>query len=180
MLRKRTFDEIQESKPSPQELQKKKRFPLYLLLDNIRSLHNVGAIFRTADACLVEKIYLCGITGYPPRKEIEKTALGATEVVLWEYQPAAAAVLSRLKKEGVKIIGLELAEGSQHFQKFQYPFPCCLVVGHEVDGISEEVFKLLDEVVEIPMYGLANSLNVATACGVLLYEVAEQWQKKIK
>ncbi len=177
MLRKRTFEEIQSLKPSAKDLKKKERFPIYILLDNIRSLHNVGAIFRTADACLVSKIYLCGITGYPPRKEIEKTALGATEIVPWEYAPSSTETINKLKKEGVKIIGLELAEGGSHFQKFDYPFPCCLVLGHEVEGISQEVFDLLDEAVEIPMYGRANSLNVATACGILLYEVVKQINK---
>lgn len=178
MQRKRTFEEIQASKPSISDLKVKDRFPIYLLLDNIRSLHNVGAIFRTADACLVSKIYICGITGHPPRKEIEKTALGATEIVPWEYAPSSVLQIKKLKDEGIKIIGLELAEGSSDFQQFTYPFPCCFVLGHEVDGIGEEVFNLLDHVVEIPMYGRANSLNVSTACGILLYEAVRGLLKK--
>lgn len=178
MIRKFTHEEIQLSKPLPEEVKSFKRTPVSVVLNDIRSLYNVGAMFRTCDATLAEKMFLCGITGYPPRKEIDKVALGAVEVVPWQYLPSAKETLLKLKEKGVKIVALELAEGSVHFKEFDFPFPMALVVGNEVEGISDELMELVDYCVSIPMLGRANSLNVATAFGIVAYEILHQYNEK--
>ncbi len=180
MIQKYTHDEIQGSKPTVLEVQKKARTPLYVVLDNIRSIYNVGAMFRTCDAVLAEKMYLCGITGHPPRKDIDKVALGAVEVVPWEYQPSAKETLLKLKENGVKICALELTKQSVHFKEMKYPFPMALIVGNEVEGISDELMELVDFAVDIPMLGMANSLNVATAFGMVAYETLYQYGKSLE
>lgn len=147
------------------------RSGVYLILDNIRSMYNVGAIFRTADAARVEKIFLCGITATPPRKEIEKTALKTVEFVPWEYVKSAKQIAKSLKQKGVQIIALEQTDQSVNYRKFKFQKPMAIIIGHEVDGVSDEVLKLCDAAIEIPMLGIANSLNVATATGVILYDI---------
>ena len=169
-MRKLTHEEILQIKPSIEEVKKKKRNPIYVILDNIRSLHNVGAIFRTSDAVLVEKIYLCGITGCPPRNEIAKTALGAEEVVPWEYREEALEAIKELRERGVKIVAVELAEGSVLYDSAEYDFPVCFIFGHEVHGIADEVMEYVDMSVYLPMLGRANSLNVATCYGIIVYD----------
>ncbi|MFC1616344.1 RNA methyltransferase [Patescibacteria group bacterium] len=170
-MKKLTHEEILEIKPSIKEVRGKKRNPIFVVLDNVRSLFNVGAIFRTSDAVLIEKIYLCGITGYPPRNEISKTALGAEELVPWEYKEDSIEVIKELKKKGVKIVAVELAEGAKLYTEFDYDFPICLVFGHEVEGVSEELMEFVDEAIYLPMFGRANSLNVATCYGIIVYEI---------
>jgi tRNA G18 (ribose-2'-O)-methylase SpoU len=154
----------------------KKRMPLLVVLDNIRSLQNVGAVFRTADGILAEKLYLCGITGRPPRKEIEKAALGAVEVVPWEYCPSTHETLLKLKKKGVKICALELCKEAFDYSSSNYSFPMALVLGNEVSGVSDQAMELADCAVKIPMLGRANSLNVATAFGIVGYEILKHWR----
>lgn len=180
MIQKYSHEEIQQSKPSVEEVLKKPRTPLFVVLDNIRSIYNVGAIFRTSDAILVEKIYLCGITGHPPRKDIDKVALGAVETVPWEYLPSVKETLLKLKENGVKICALELTKQSVHYREAQYPFPVALVLGNEVEGLSEEAMELVDMAVDIPMLGRANSLNVATAYGIVGYEILEQYRNRVE
>ncbi|MBP7058101.1 RNA methyltransferase [Candidatus Gracilibacteria bacterium] len=174
--RKLTHEEIQASKPSVEAVKKMARMPLIVVLDNLRSLYNVGAIFRTADAISAEKLYLCGITGKPPRKEIAKAALGATEVVPWEYGASTRETLLKLKGKGVKICALELCRESVDYAEFDYQFPMALVVGNEISGISENVMDLVDDAVMIPMLGRANSLNVATSFGIAGYEILKKWR----
>lgn len=176
MIQKLTHQEIQTSKPSIEEVKIKTRTPFILVLDNIRSIYNVGALFRTCDALLVEKIYLCGITGHPPRKDIDKVALGAVEVVPWEYKPTTKEAVLELKAKGVTLCALELTKQSIHYKKANYPFPLALVIGNEVEGISEEIMPLMDMAVDIPMLGRANSLNVATAFGIVGYEILSKYQ----
>ncbi len=149
----------------------KKRTPIFVILDNIRSIHNVGAIFRTCDALLVEKLYLCGITGHPPRKDIDKAALGAVEVVPWEYSVSTADLVKELKQRGVTICALELTHQSVNYRQADYPFPIAIIIGNEVEGVSENVLSLVDMIVDIPMLGRANSLNVTTAFGIAAYEI---------
>lgn len=175
-MRKLSHEEILKTKPSVEEVKNKKRNPIYVLLDNVRSLHNIGAIFRTADSILAEKIYLCGITAQPPREEIDKTALGAVEVVPWEYNDDACEVILELKEEGVQVVAVELAEGAVKYSEFDYEFPVCLVLGHEVEGISDEVMELVDGAVYIPMLGRANSLNVSTCYGIVAHEVLSKYK----
>lgn len=169
-MKKLSHEEILQVKPSVEAVKKKKRSPIYAVLDNIRSLYNVGAIFRTSDGVMLEKLYLCGITGCPPRNEISKTALGAEEIVPFEYSENAVDAVKKLKKKGVKIVAVEIAHGSVSYDKAEYDFPVCFVVGHEVKGISDELMTLVDMSVHVPMLGRANSLNVATCYGIIVYD----------
>lgn len=171
MIRKLTPDEILKAKKSPEEIREMKRNPIYVIADNIRSLYNVGAIFRTSDGIMAEKIYLCGMTGIPPRREIDKTSLGACEVVPWEYREKAVDVIKELKQKGVQIVALELTENSEHYAEAQFKFPCALIVGHEINGIKDDIMPYVDKAIEIPMLGRANSLNVANAFGIAAYQM---------
>jgi tRNA G18 (ribose-2'-O)-methylase SpoU len=147
------------------------RNPVFLILDNIRSMYNVGAIFRTADAAKVEKIFLCGITATPPRKEIEKTALKTIDYLPWEYRDDSKKLVLELKDRGVQVVALEQTNISVSYKKFNFKKPLAIIVGHEVDGISNDLLNLCDATVEIPMHGIANSLNVSTACGIILFHI---------
>jgi len=153
---------------------------IYLVLDNIRSMENVGSIFRTADAAGVAKIFLCGITPKPPRKEIDKAAVGAVDFVDWEYAESAENTVHRIQREGFKIIALEQDRRSIPYSKLNSVFrflnsDClALVVGNEVDGISKEILDLADQIIEIPMHGKKNSLNVAVATGIALFELIKK------
>jgi tRNA G18 (ribose-2'-O)-methylase SpoU len=142
-----------------------------VVLNNIRSLYNVGSIFRTADGVGVEKIWLCGITGYPPQSQISKIALGAEERVPWEYCDDTIAVVGNLKNMGYHIALLEQMDGSVEYHEFQPNCPICLVVGNEKEGVSQELVALCDTAVEIEMMGIKNSLNVAVAFGVIAYHL---------
>lgn len=141
---------------------------IVLLAHNIRSLWNVGSFFRTADAMSVEKIYLTGYTATPPRREISKTAIGAEEWIDWEYQEDATKVIEGLKDEGWKVVGLEITESAQKVSEYVSPEKVCLVLGHEVTGVPEEIVKLCDDIVYIPMHGMKESLNVSVAAGIAL------------
>lgn len=146
---------------------------IYVLLNNIRSLHNVGSIFRTSDGAGVKKIFLCGQTGYPPRPEITKTALGAEETVDWEYWMDAEECMAELSKKSVQLVALEQTKKSIDYRRFKPKGPICLVLGHEIDGVSDAILNLCDEVIEIPMQGKKQSLNVSVAFGVVIYKIAE-------
>ncbi|MEI8033459.1 MAG: TrmH family RNA methyltransferase [Chlorobiaceae bacterium] len=157
---------------SLQEYRAWQKHPVSLMLHNIRSMWNVGAMFRTADAAGIEKMIISGYTAVPPRKEIDKTALGAQESVLWEYYPDPFEALSLLKAAGVRICALEIAEGSRPYTALSpADFPVCLLVGNEVDGLPPELLELCEEVLEIPQYGTKHSLNVAVAAGIALFEL---------
>lgn len=177
-MRKLTFEEITARRLSPGELREMERFPIYALLDNIRSLYNVGSIFRTSDAVRLKKLYLTGITGHPPRREINKTALGAVETVPWQYEENPLPILETLKEEGVRIIVLEHTSRSRPFNEIKYQFPLCLVVGNEVFGVREEIVELADQAIEIPMFGTKQSLNVTIAYGIAVYEILLQFLKQ--
>ena len=153
------------------------RNDIYLILDNIRSMYNVGAIFRSGEGARVKKIYLCGMTATPPREKIYKTSLGAVNFVPWEYKKSAVEVIRILKKEKVKIVVLEQTDQSKDFSRAKYKRPIAIVVGHELNGVSKECLEAADLHVEIPMYGRANSLNVATATGIILFEVLNKIKK---
>ena len=155
------------------------RNEIYAILDNVRSLHNVGAIFRSADAVMMAKLYLCGITGCPPRKEINKTALGAEEIVPWEQKDEAVEAVREMKRKGVKVVAVELAEGSLAYDEMKIDGPVCFVFGHEVEGISDEVMEECDMAVELPMLGRANSLNVATCFGVVMYNALSKLKNNL-
>ena len=144
-----------------------------MICDNIRSLENVGSIFRTADALAVDKVFLCGISGKPPSHKISKTALGAEKTVPWEYHKQTWRLLARLKKQGVFIAALEQTENSISLEKFSPRFPLALVIGHEVKGVSASVLALADAIIEITMLGQKESLNVAVAFAIAGYEMSK-------
>lgn len=177
-MKKLAHEEIQKNKPSVEEVKLKKRNPIFVLLENVRSLFNVGAIFRTSDGVLIEKLYLCGFTASPPRKEISKTALGAEEVVPFEHHDDAIDVVKELKSRGVKIVAVELAKGSVNYSEAEYDFPVCFIFGHEVNGVSDELMEEVDMAVSLPMLGRANSLNVATCYGIIVYDALRKLSKK--
>ena len=172
MNSKLTHEEIVERQVS---LSCEQRVPLVVVLDNIRSLLNVGAIFRVADGVGVEKVFLCGITGYPPQGGISKTALGAEESVAWEYRYNAKSVVVELKSKGYVILALEQTKSAVPYAKYIPEAPVCLIVGNEIDGISEEVMHLCDSSIEIKMMGIKNSLNVAVAFGVASFALRENF-----
>lgn len=146
----------------------------YVICDNIRSLENIGSIFRTADAIGVDKIFLCGISGKPPHPKISKTALGAENTVPFEYQKQVGRLIDKLKKEGVSIVSLEQYKNSKPYTTFKPSFPMALIVGNEVKGISKNILKKSDEVIHLPMRGKKESLNVAVAFGIIAYYIINQ------
>ena len=147
------------------------RLPFCVVLNNIRSLHNVGAIFRTADGCGIEKIWLCGITGYPPQAGISKTALGAEDSVVWEYRKNSIELLRELKLKGYSVVLLEQAQESVAHDQFKPRAPVCLVIGNEVTGVADDLSQFCDQAIEIEMDGVKNSLNVAVAFGIAAYQI---------
>jgi len=149
--------------------------PVSVVLDNVRSLYNVGAFFRTADAVRLEKLHLCGITGRPPKRAITKTALGAEETVRWEHTWEPVLVVEEMRRRGYEIAAIETAVHAVDLFEWVPRFPVCLVFGHEVEGIRPELSGLADTHVRIPMLGLKHSLNVATAGGVVIYELLRKY-----
>lgn len=144
---------------------------LILILDNIRSRENVGSIFRTADAAGVSKIYLCGITPVPPHEKISKTALGAENIIPWEHVSQSWRLIEKLKKSGYAVVALEQASGSENIFDFKPKFPLALIVGNEISGVNKNLFKYCDNILEIPMLGQKESLNVSVATGIALFEI---------
>jgi 23S rRNA (guanosine2251-2'-O)-methyltransferase len=151
---------------------KASKTPLIIILDNIRSLNNIGSVFRTADAFLIEKIYLCGITAKPPHKDIQKTALGATDSVSWEYAESTAEVVKKLQAEGVFVAAIEQAEASIALQEFsvQKALTYAVVFGNEVKGVQQKIVSASDVVIEIPQYGTKHSLNISVSCGIVVWD----------
>lgn len=167
-MRKLTHQEIVSRQ---QEFSAQGTLPFSVILNNVRSLYNVGSIFRTADGAGVEKIWICGITGYPPNSMISKTALGAENRVPWEYHTDVLEAVRQAKNKGYEIVLLEQMAESLPYHLFVPRGPVCLVVGNEITGVSEELAALADTAIEIDMAGLKNSLNVAVAFGVAAYHV---------
>ncbi len=147
--------------------------PLIIILDNIRSLNNIGSVFRTADAFLVKKIYLCGITAKPPHKDIQKTALGATDSVDWEYAENVMEVVSRLQYEGVFVASIEQAELAVNLNDFsvQKKLTYAVIFGNEVKGVQQKVVTASDAVIEIPQFGTKHSLNISVSVGVVIWDL---------
>ncbi len=153
-----------------------KKSPIIIILDNVRSLNNIGSVFRTADAFLVQKIYLCGITATPPHKDIRKTALGATESVDWEYRKDTLELVGELKQNGIKIVSVEQAKNAVMLHDYQVEAgkTTALVFGNEVKGVSQEVVTASDAVVEIPQFGTKHSLNISVSAGIVVWDL---WSK---
>jgi tRNA G18 (ribose-2'-O)-methylase SpoU len=156
-----------------------KKTPIIIILDNIRSLNNIGSVFRTSDAFLIEKIYLCGITAKPPHKDIHKTALGSTQTVDWEYVDNTLDLIEKLKLENVKTCSMEQAENATMLNDFKVENDkkYALVFGNEVKGVSQEVVSASDVVIEIPQYGTKHSLNISVSCGVVVWDVFSKLQQ---
>jgi tRNA G18 (ribose-2'-O)-methylase SpoU len=192
-MKKRSTNDLVAQRPNREELAALARYPISVVCDNVRSLHNVGLIFRLCDAARIERLYLCGVTGYPPipndvrppwvaeraGRVIAKTAIHTVEYVPWEYHPDAAQVIGTLKQGGTQIVALEQTNRSVDYTGAHYRFPLSLVLGHEREGIASPLLDLTDIAVEIPMHGRGNSLNVAMALGICLYELLRRRRDQI-
>ncbi|MGG5577831.1 RNA methyltransferase [Myroides sp. C15-4] len=177
-MRKLANSELERK--SIDEFKSSDKTPIIIVLDDVRSLHNIGSVFRTCDAFLIEKVFLCGITATPPNKEIHKTALGATETVTWEYAKDVVEVVKQLKEEGICVQAIEQVENSVMLTDFQVvdQTKYALVFGNEVKGVSQGVVDLSDGVIEIPQLGTKHSLNISVSAGIVIWELFQQMQQK--
>ena len=169
----RKLENSELNRKSVEGFKESEKTPIILILDDIRSLHNIGSVFRTADAFLIEKIYLCGITATPPNKEIHKTALGATETVAWEHHQNVLEVIENLKKENVMTLAIEQVESAVFLQYFKVENKkkYALVFGNEVYGVSQEAVALCDGSIEIPQLGTKHSLNISVSAGIVVWDL---------
>ena len=176
-MRKLKLEEL--NRISVEDYKESSKTPVVVILDNIRSLHNVGSIFRTSDALRLEAVYLCGITSTPPHKEIHKTALGAEDSVDWHFFKETMEAVKKLKKDGYLLIGLEQVEGSTDLRDFRPDTQkkYAIILGHEVRGIDQQVVDACDLCLEIPQYGTKHSFNVSVSGGIVLWEIAKAWLK---
>lgn len=172
-MEKRKLRNSELDRKSVDQFKEAEKTPIIVILDNVRSLNNIGSVFRTADAFLIQKIYLCGITAQPPHKDIQKTALGATETVSWEYAEDSLELVEKLKSEGVKIYSIEQAEGAVMLNDFQpeNDKTCAVIFGNEVKGVQQKVVSASDAVIEIPQLGSKHSLNISVSTGVVLWDL---------
>ena len=169
-MRKLKLDEL--NRASVAEFESQKKLPVTVVLDNVRSMHNIGSIFRTADGFAIEQIYLCGITAQPPHREIEKTALGATQSISWTYFDTPVKAIEQLSANGYQIIAIEQAENSILLNEFKPDTneKYALVFGNEVNGVSDEVMEKIDACIEIPQFGTKHSFNVVVSAGIVLWD----------
>ena len=172
-MKNRKLKNSELDRKSIAEFHQAEKTPITVILDNVRSLNNIGSIFRTADAFLIEKIYLCGITATPPHKDIQKTALGATDAVAWEYAEDALQVVQQLQQENVQVFSVEQAEDALMLQEFepQKGQKYALIFGNEVKGVQQKLVSASDGVLEIPQLGSKHSLNISVSAGVVLWDV---------
>lgn len=174
--------DLRTTKASDEQRKKIKKNPVYIILDSVMDTYNVGAIFRLADAVAAEKVILCGQTETPPNTRIKKASINTTEWVAWEYASTAVEAIQNLKFriQNLKVVAIEQSEKSVPYDKAEYEFPIALVVGHESEGVSKEVLDIVDQIVELPMWGVNKSLNVMVSLGIVLYKVMENRPKKSK
>ena len=172
----RKLENKELDRKSIEDFKEAEKTPIIIILDDIRSLHNIGSVFRTADAFLIEKIYLCGITAIPPNKEIHKTALGATETVTWEYQKEVTTVIDNLRKENVAVFAIEQVEKSVFLQDFKVEKnkKYALVFGNEVYGVAQKAIELCDGTIEIPQLGTKHSLNISVSAGIVIWDLFQK------
>lgn len=168
--------ELRTTKLTQEKRKEIKRHPIYIVLDNVMDTYNIGAIFRLADAVAAEKVILCGETETPPHTRIKKASINTTEWVAWEYAETAVEAIKdlRLKIKDLRVIAIEQDKNSIPYHKAEYKFPIALVVGHESTGVSKEVLEMVDQIVEIPMFGVNKSLNVMVSLGIVLYEAMKR------
>tara|TARA_B100000809_G_scaffold224071_1_gene234002 strand:- start:96 stop:641 length:546 start_codon:yes stop_codon:yes gene_type:complete len=169
---KRNNDELKADRPTINEVKFIPRLPISILVENVRSVHNVGSIFRSADGFGADKIYLSGYTAHPPREDLHKTALGSENAVQWEYFENPLDAAEAIKSEGISLVLIEQTKKSQMIYAIDWKFPVCFIVGNEVTGVTEELSALADIHAELPMRGVKQSLNVSVATGVVGYELA--------
>ena len=176
----RKLENSELNRKSIEDFKKSDKTPLILILDDIRSLHNIGSVFRTADAFLIEKIYLCGITATPPNKEIHKTALGATDTVVWEHNENVLEVIQNLKEQNVTTLAIEQVETATFLQDFEVKEnkKYALVFGNEVFGVSQEAVALCDGCIEIPQLGTKHSLNISVSAGIVVWDLFQKMHTK--
>ncbi|MCO6500633.1 MAG: RNA methyltransferase [Vicingus serpentipes] len=174
MNRKLSNDELHRI--SPEEFKSSEKTPIVIVLDNIRSLNNIGSTFRTADAFIIEAIYLCGITAQPPHREIQKTALGATETVVWKYFKETSEAIKELKTKGYQIAAIEQAENSVMLNELEINLnnKIAVVFGNEVKGVEQQVINESDLVIEIPQFGTKHSLNIAVSVGIVIWDLFQK------
>lgn len=174
----RKFKNEELGRKSVDEFQRAEKMPVVIVLDNVRSMHNVGSVFRTADAFCCEALYLCGITAAPPHREIEKTALGATASVRWKYFKSTVHAVSELRAEGYALVAVEQAEGGVPLDKFNVEgTKIALIFGHEMTGVSDEAMDMVDAAVEVPQQGTKHSLNISVCAGIVIWEVFRKINK---
>ncbi|SFM76258.1 SpoU rRNA Methylase family protein [Algoriella xinjiangensis] len=176
-MRKLKLDEL--GRVSTEEYKEIEKHPIVVVLDNVRSMHNVGAVFRTSDAFLIDKIYLCGITATPPHKEIHKTAIGAENSVAWEYVEDSNKLVAKLKADNYQIVTIEQAENSVLLNEFKVDQSqkYAIVMGNEVDGVQQSIIDQCDTCIEIPQSGTKHSLNVSVCTGIILWKWYEGFMK---
>ena len=172
----RKLENKELDRKSVSDFKNAEKTPIIIILDDIRSLHNIGSVFRTADAFLVEKIYLCGITACPPNKEINKTALGATETVTWEYSENILEVIENLKSDGIKVFAIEQVENAIYLNNFKVENlqKYAIIMGNEVFGVAQTAIEICDGVIEIPQLGTKHSLNIAVTTGIVVWDLFRQ------
>ena len=167
-----------DSHLSPEQFEDVPRRRVIAILDNLRSAFNVGSIVRTADCALAEKVVFCGITAHPPHKKLDKTSLGALPYVPWEYRERVVDAVMDVKRQGIPVVALELTNRSRVIWDVEFPDPVALILGNEALGVSQEALDLADEIVEIPMMGYKNSINVSVAFGIVMYQIQrQQWDR---
>ena len=180
----RKLENSELERKSVEDFKEAQKTPLIIVLDDIRSLHNIGSVFRTSDAFLIEKIYLCGITATPPNKEIHKTALGATETVAWEHCENVVELIEKLKKDKVSVMAIEEVESAVFLQDFEVEKDkkYALVFGNEVYGVSQEAVAVCDGCIEIPQLGSKHSLNISVSAGIVVWDLFKKmnWAKSNK
>lgn len=177
-MKKLSHSEILQERLDVKQAKTVSRHPVYVMLSNIRSLYNVGSIFRTCDSALVSELLLCGFTPHPPRDEIAKTALGAVDSVPWQYFKQEKDAIEYLKSKGVKIFALEITDKKRLYSSIKADeYPLCIVLGNELTGLDNEILDMCDDAIEIPMYGVKHSLNVGVATGIAVFEAVRIFNK---
>ncbi|KGL50841.1 RNA methyltransferase [Porphyromonas canoris] len=175
---------VEMNRLTQEEFKQQKKIPLVIVLDNVRSMNNIGSVFRTADAFLVDALYLCGITATPPHRDIRKTALGAEDSVLWRYFESTSDAVAHLKEQGYHLLALEQTQNSIPLQEIEKKLkelkeqPLALVIGHEVKGVDQEIVNMCDGAIEIPQFGTKHSLNVSVAAGMSIWEIAKYYMNR--
>ena len=177
MQLKRPNDELKANRPTLNEIDDLPRLPINILVENIRSVHNVGSVFRTADGIGATHLFLTGYTAHPPRQDLEKVSLGAELSVSWSHHQNPMDAITKLKNKNIQLVSLEQTRQSVSMYEFDWQFPVCFLLGNEVSGITEELLSEVDGHVEIPMHGIKQSLNVSVACGVAGYEIARVYSQ---